>query len=92
MNHMAWPTFLFWNALGGIVWACGVGFGAYYAGHAFEEVIGTAGVGAAAVVGVAILGFFYWRHRKHSRELEARGAELEAQLAVDDAVADDRIT
>ncbi len=54
MNKMAWPTFLFWNALGGICWAAGVGLGAYYAGHAFEEVIGTVGVGAAAVVGVAI--------------------------------------
>src|SRR5215208_6524395 len=25
MNKMEWPTFLFWNALGGICWAAGVG-------------------------------------------------------------------
>ena len=83
MNHMAWPTFLFWNALGGIVWACGVGFGAYYAGHAFEKVVGTVGIFAAGAVGVVLVGFLYWRHRRHKHELEARGAELEAQLEHD---------
>src|SRR5215207_2129591 len=32
MNKMSWPTFLFWNALGGIVWAAGVGFAVYALG------------------------------------------------------------
>jgi membrane-associated protein len=85
MNHMAWPTFLFWNALGGIFWACAVGFGAYFAGHAFEKVIGAVGIYAAGAFVVVVVGFLYWRHRKHKRELEERGAELQAQLD-DDAV------
>jgi membrane protein DedA with SNARE-associated domain len=80
MNKMSWPTFLFWNALGGIVWATAVGLGAYYAGHAFEDAIGTIGIAGAVVVGVVIVAFFYWRHRKHKRELDERGAELEAEL------------
>jgi membrane protein DedA with SNARE-associated domain len=80
MNKMSWPTFLFWNALGGICWATGVGLGAYYAGHAFEDAIGTIGIAGAAVVAAAIVGFFYWRHRKHKRELLERGAKLEAEL------------
>jgi membrane protein DedA with SNARE-associated domain len=67
MNKMEWPTFLFWNALGGICWAVGVGLGAYYLGHVFEEIIRTAGLGAAIVVGVAIIGFLVWRHVRHRR-------------------------
>src|SRR5215208_2536976 len=39
MNRMSWPTFLFWNALGGIVWATGVAVGVYLLGHVAEDVI-----------------------------------------------------
>jgi len=64
MNKMAWPTFLFWNALGGIAWAVSIGLGVYFLGHVAEEVISTAGP-AAAVVGVlALIAFLVWRHRK----------------------------
>jgi membrane-associated protein len=80
MNRMSWPTFVFWNALGGILWATGVGLGAYYAGHAFEKIITRIGVFGAAAVVVAIVGFVYWRHRKHKLKLEARGAELRAEI------------
>src|SRR5215216_8108719 len=44
MNKMPWPTFLFWNALGGIAWAVSVALGVYFVGHAFEDVIGIGGV------------------------------------------------
>lgn len=88
MNRMAWPTFLVWNALGGIVWATGVGLGAYYAGHAFEDVIGKIGVYGAGALALAIVAFVYWRHRKHKHELEERGEELRAELG-DGAVAHD---
>jgi membrane-associated protein len=64
MNKMAWPTFLFWNALGGIAWAASIGLGVYFLGHVAEEVISTAGP-AAAVAGVlALVGFLVWRHRR----------------------------
>ena len=80
MNKMSWPTFLFWNALGGICWATGVGLGAYFAGDAFEKVISKVGVFGAGAVVLAIVAFLYWRHRKHKRHLEERGAELRAEL------------
>ena len=64
MNKMDWPTFLFWNALGGIAWAASIGLGVYFLGHVAEEVISTAGP-AAAVLGVlALAGFLVWRHRR----------------------------
>jgi membrane-associated protein len=64
MNKMEWPTFLFWNALGGIAWAASIGLGVYFLGHVAEEVISTAGP-AAAVAGVlALVGFLVWRHRR----------------------------
>ena len=64
MNKMDWPTFLFWNALGGIAWAASIGLGVYFLGHVAEQVISTAGP-AAAVAGVlALVAFLVWRHRR----------------------------
>lgn len=64
MNKMAWPTFLFWNALGGIAWAASIGLGVYFLGHFAEKVISTAGPAAAVAGVVAIVVFLVWRHRK----------------------------
>jgi membrane-associated protein len=67
MNNMAWPRFLFWNALGGICWATSIGLGVYIAGHAFERVLGVGGIIAGGVVGGALVGFFAWRHMRGRR-------------------------
>jgi len=67
MNKMDWPTFLFWNALGGICWATSIGLGIYLLGHAFEDVIGVGGIIAGGVVGGALVGFFAWRHMRGRR-------------------------
>src|SRR5215207_2823244 len=37
MNKMHWPTFLFWNALGGIVWAASVALSIYFLGGVAER-------------------------------------------------------
>ena len=50
MNKMSWPTFLFWNALGGIVWACATGFAVYALGDVAERIFAVAGPAAAGVV------------------------------------------
>ena len=64
MNKMAWPTFLFWNALGGIAWAASIGFGVYFLGHVAEDVISTVGPAAAVLTAIALAGFLIWRHRR----------------------------
>ena len=64
MNRMDWPTFLFWNALGGMAWAVSIGLGVYFLGHVAEQVISAAGPAAAAAGVVALVAFLAWRHRR----------------------------
>ena len=68
MNKMSWPTFLFWNALGGIVWAAGVGFAVYVLGDVAEKVISVAGPVAAGAVVVLLAGFLIYRRRRRAVE------------------------
>src|SRR5512132_2802945 len=78
-NRMSWPTFLFWNALGGIAWATSIGLFAYFVGHSAEKLIHIAGLGGAAVVvlaGVALWFVLRVRRRKAEALVEA---EIEAE-------------
>jgi membrane protein DedA with SNARE-associated domain len=67
ITRMSWWRFLFWNALGGIVWAVAVGLIAYYAGKAAADAIARYGVYAAIAGGillvVAIAVLHVWRRR-----------------------------
>jgi membrane protein DedA with SNARE-associated domain len=67
MNKMNWPTFLFWNALGGICWAISIGLGVYFVGHAFEQILGVGGIVAGALAGGALVGVLAWRHVRGRR-------------------------
>jgi membrane protein DedA with SNARE-associated domain len=49
---MSWPRFLFWNALGGVVWATGVGLLAYFGGKTLADNVGRYGLYAAAAIAV----------------------------------------
>ncbi len=53
LARMKWWRFLFWNALGGIIWATLVGLVAYYSGHAAANAIQTYGLYAA--IGIIVL-------------------------------------
>jgi membrane-associated protein len=64
INGMSWPTFLVWNALGGIVWACAVGFGVYALGKVAEDVLTVAGPVAGGIVIVGVVGYLVFRHRR----------------------------
>jgi membrane protein DedA with SNARE-associated domain len=80
VTRMSWPTFLFWNALGGIAWAMSLGLLAYFVGHSAEKFIHLAGLGGAVAVvlgGLAL--WFVLRLRRRRAELLVQ-AEIESEL------------
>ena len=64
---MSWWRFLFWNALGGIVWATGVGLISFYAGKAAADAIARygayGGIGIAVLIVLALVAFHLVRRR-----------------------------
>src|SRR3954447_5382063 len=75
INRMRWPSFLFWNATGGIAWAVSVGVLAYALGHSAERVLKTAGaVGAGGVVLGGLPAFVWLRVRRRRRRAAAVNA------------------
>jgi membrane-associated protein len=75
-TRMRWPSFLLWNALGGICWATAIGLIAYFLGNSAGNAIETFGIYglAAAVLAIASAVFL---HRRHSRSTNG-GAAKEA--------------
>jgi membrane protein DedA with SNARE-associated domain len=76
VNHLAWPRFLLFNALGGVVWATIFGAGGYALGHAFEHYARPVGIAAliAAVIGAVLASRFIAHHEDRIR------AEAEAAI------------
>jgi membrane protein DedA with SNARE-associated domain len=80
VTRMSWPTFLFWNALGGIAWATSIGLLAYFVGHSAEKFIHLAGLGGAVVVVLTgVVLWFVLRARRRRAEALVE-AEIEAQI------------
>src|SRR3954449_3343569 len=71
MNKMRWPTFLFWNALGGIAWAVSISLSIYFLGSVAENVMSVIGPAAAGGVVVLIIGYLLYRRRRRGA-VEAR--------------------
>lgn len=64
INHMPWRVFLFWNALGGIVWASSIGLLAYLLGPTAEKLVRDVGLVAVAAVVVAIVALVLVRRSR----------------------------
>jgi membrane-associated protein len=73
-THMHWRSFVFWNALGGICWATGIGLLAYFLGNAAGNAIQTFGIFGLVAVLVAAGSVFVW-HRRHRAQARASGTE-----------------
>ena len=69
LNGMRWPSFLFWNATGGIFWATTVGLVAYWLGHQAESIFKTAGfVGAGVAIAGGVAAYAWLKLRRRRRE------------------------
>ena len=87
MSQMRWRTFLVWNTLGGITWACTLTAVGYAFGESIERVENVLGVGGAIVfaVIVVIAGVIIlrWLHRRQKARTEALLAEKFPDSRVD---------
>jgi membrane-associated protein len=79
VTRMSWPTFLFWNALGGIAWATSIGLLGYFVGHSAERFIHLAGIGGAVVVVLAGLVLWFVLRLRRRRGEALVEAEIEAE-------------
>jgi len=70
-TRMRWPSFVFWNACGGIGWATLIGLLAYFAGHSAGHAVEAFGVYGLAAAALAFVGGF----ALHRRGRQARIAE-----------------
>lgn len=75
MSRMHYPTFLAWNATGGIAWGATVVTAGYLAGNSYARVEKWLGEGAAGVVAlIVVVALVVWHVRKRRREAaEERG-------------------
>lgn len=83
ITHMPYRQFLMWNALGGITWAITIGLIGYIVGTAAERVIETAGLGAAILIGVLVVGALVYFHVRRGRQSSEAKPEP-SQLTTDD--------
>ena len=77
-NRMRWGRFLLWNALGGIAWTHGYGYGAYLLGTGASKISGPLGI-ALGIAGI-IAAFFVIRFLKRNehRLMERAKSEMAA--------------
>jgi membrane protein DedA with SNARE-associated domain len=83
-THMRWRVFVLWNALGGIVWATGIGLAAYFLGHSAKNAVEAFGLYGLAAVLIAIVGGVVMhrrgrRHRQAAQELQDPPEESEPE-------------
>ena len=77
ITEMPWRSFLLWNALGGMTWAITVGLAGYLLGHAAEQILRSAGIGALVLAAVALVGLYVYVHRRrgHGPDTDAGHAQ-----------------
>ena len=75
-NRMRWwPTFFFWNALGGICWAASVAALGYFGGNVARKVINDVGLYGLIVVACGFVAAFIVYKRRQHRAMERLEAE-----------------
>ena len=67
-NRMPWPSFLVYNALGGIGWAGGYSLAAFLLGRQMEKISGPLGL-ALGIVAVAAVGSAFLFLKRNEKRL-----------------------
>lgn len=80
-NRMPWKGFLFYNALGGIAWAGGYSYIAYFLGKQILQLEGTIGIVLGVVGGAIILTFIWFVHKNEKRLIEHAQQEAKREAA-----------
>jgi membrane protein DedA with SNARE-associated domain len=68
-NRMPWWRFVAFNLAGAMIWVGGYGSAAYVMGGQMEHFVGPIGL-VALVLAVLVIGFGYFRFRRHEMELQ----------------------
>ena len=79
INKMAWPRFVFWNALGGVAWATSVGLTIYFVGKGARGAIDKIGIGALGL-GAAVAVAYALHLVLRRRRLATSGAQRHGEL------------
>jgi len=78
INGMPFRTFFPWNAAGGITWAVTYGLAGYFGGNAVAHVMERAGIVAAVLLAVALVGGIIYvklRERRFEHRLEEESTD-----------------
>lgn len=71
-SRMRYPTFLAWNATGGVIWGTAVVVAGYLAGASYAQVEKSIGRGGAVVAAVVVVvALIVWQVRRHRAEADA---------------------
>lgn len=70
-TRMHWRSFVVWNALGGVSWACAIGLLAYFLGNSAGNVIETFGIFGLVAAVIAVVSTVVLHRRAHRRRIDA---------------------
>ncbi|WP_308719736.1 DedA family protein [Komagataeibacter xylinus] len=79
-NHMAWPKFLLFNAMGGILWAGGYAYAAYYLGNRITRLSGPVGLTVAICGGIVLVCAIIFLRRNEARLTAEAEATAEKEM------------
>lgn len=80
VNRMRWPSFLIYNALGGIVWSVFYGVGGYVLGHNINRISGPIGIVMLILAILLIIAGLIFLHRNEKRMIEVAERALPGPL------------
>ena len=75
-SQMQWGRFLFWNALGGVCWTCGYGYGAYFLGTQAKKLEGPVGIALGVIAAVMAVGVIWFLKRNEAKLIEQAKREM----------------